>query len=107
MADRELLEAAFLAEPGARQATRADFVERWPAHHRERMTERLHTAAQLAAEVAKARAEERERCAKLCHEYAHKHAKDDDDSKAQAWMMLQCAAAIRQASSSAAPVEGG
>ena len=39
--------------------------------------------------------EEREACSRLCEEYAHKYAKDDDDSKAQAWMMLQCAAAIR------------
>lgn len=38
---------------------------------------------------------EREACAKVCKEYAVKHAKDDDDRKAQAWMMLQCAAAIR------------
>jgi hypothetical protein len=38
---------------------------------------------------------EREECAKVCEEYARKYVKDDDDSKAQAWMMLQCAAAIR------------
>jgi hypothetical protein len=42
-----------------------------------------------------ATAAERERAAKVCKDYANKHAKDDDDSKAQAWMMLQCAAAIR------------
>jgi len=40
-------------------------------------------------------AAEREACAKACEEYAHKYAKDDVASKAQAWMMLQCAAAIR------------
>jgi hypothetical protein len=38
---------------------------------------------------------EREACAKTCEEYARKYAKDDVASKAQAWMMLQCAAAIR------------
>lgn len=40
-------------------------------------------------------AAEREACAKTCKEYARKYAKDDVASKAQAWMMLQCAAAIR------------
>lgn len=40
-------------------------------------------------------AAEREACAKACEEYAHKYAKDDVASKSQAWMMLQCAAAIR------------
>ena len=44
---------------------------------------------------AKGAAAEREACAKACEEYARKYVKDDDDSKAQAWMMLQCAAAIR------------
>jgi hypothetical protein len=38
---------------------------------------------------------EREACSKTCEEYARKYAKDDIASKAQAWMMLQCAAAIR------------
>ena len=40
-------------------------------------------------------AAEREACSKTCEEYARKYAKDDVASKAQAWMMLQCAAAIR------------
>jgi hypothetical protein len=40
-------------------------------------------------------ASEREACSKTCEEYARKYAKDDVASKAQAWMMLQCAAAIR------------
>lgn len=38
---------------------------------------------------------EREACAKACDDYALQHAKDDDDSKAQAWMMIQCSATIR------------
>lgn len=43
---------------------------------------------------------ERERCAKLCDEYAVKHAnvEDDDNRSAQAWMMSQCAAQIRMRS---------
>ena len=41
-------------------------------------------------------AAEREACAKVCHDYATRHGlKGDDNEKAQAWMMLQCAAAIR------------
>lgn len=50
---------------------------------------RLQRFAELVA------AAERDACAKACEEYAHKYAKDDDESKAQAWMMLQCAEAIR------------
>ena len=47
----------------------------------------------FAALVAEA---EREACAKVCHDYATRHGlKGDDNEKAQAWMMLQCAAAIR------------
>jgi hypothetical protein len=46
--------------------------------------------------VAEAVAAEREACAKVCHDYATRHGmKGDDNEKAQAWMMLQCAAAIR------------
>jgi len=41
---------------------------------------------------------EREACANLCKAYADRHAKRDDDTKAQAWMMLQCAAEIRRRS---------
>ena len=53
----------------------------------------IYGAIRFAALV---QAAERERCARVCDDYAAKHgAKDDDDSKAQAWMMLQCAAAIR------------
>jgi hypothetical protein len=41
-------------------------------------------------------AAEREACAEVCHDYATRHGlKGDDNEKAQAWMMLQCAAAIR------------
>ena len=40
-------------------------------------------------------AAEREACAKTCEEYARKYAKKTVASKARAWMMLQCAAAIR------------
>lgn len=48
-----------------------------------------------AACAAAAVAQEREECAKVCDDYAHTHAQDDDATTAQAWMMLQCAAAIR------------
>ena len=37
---------------------------------------------------------EREACAKEVEDYAKRHARDDDDTKAQAWMMLQCASQI-------------
>lgn len=40
-------------------------------------------------------AAEREACSKTCEEYARKYAKKTVASKARAWMMLQCAAAIR------------
>ena len=49
----------------------------------------------FAVAVAEA---EREACAQACEDYAQRHAKDDDDSKARAWMMLQCAADIRKRS---------
>jgi hypothetical protein len=52
----------------------------------------LKELQEFAALVAAA---EREACSKTCEEYARKYAKDDVASKAQAWMMLQCAAAIR------------
>jgi hypothetical protein len=52
-------------------------------------------AAATIAAIALVQVAERERCAKVCAEYAHTHAKEDDNSKAQAWMMLQCAAVIR------------
>ncbi len=53
----------------------------------------LPSLERFAALVAAA---EREACAKLCHDYATRHGlKGDDNEKAQAWMMLQCAAAIR------------
>lgn len=45
---------------------------------------------------AEGRKDERERCATICLEYAKRHDKGDDHSKAQAWMMLQCAAKIRK-----------
>jgi hypothetical protein len=45
---------------------------------------------------AEGRKDERDQCAQLCESYAQSHAKGDDESKAQAWMMLQCAARIRQ-----------
>ena len=48
--------------------------------------------AACAAAAVKA---EREECATLCDDYAHKHAQDDNTTQAQAWMMLQCAAALR------------
>jgi CheY-like chemotaxis protein len=57
--------------------------------------ERLRRHAVTLA--ATAEAAERERCAKVCDDYAVRHAKDDDDSKARAWMMLQCGAEIRKA----------
>ena len=58
------------------------------------LTRRIPEGIRAIAQAIEAA--ERERCAKVCDEYATKHgAKDDDDSKAQAWMMLQCAAAIR------------
>ena len=56
--------------------------------------ELVSLAAKHAAETVAAA--EREACAKACEEYARKYAKDDVASKAQAWMMLQCAAAIRE-----------
>lgn len=43
------------------------------------------------------RAAERERCANLCKAYAMRYSKQDDNTKAQAWMMLQCAAEILRA----------
>jgi hypothetical protein len=55
--------------------------------------DRLREHAIVLAETT--RQVERERCAMLCETYANNHAKDDDDSKARAWMMLQCAARIR------------
>lgn len=42
------------------------------------------------------RRDEREACAQVCLHYAKSHDKGDDESKAQAWMMLQCAARIRK-----------
>jgi hypothetical protein len=36
-----------------------------------------------------------EQAAMVCDEYAKNHAKEDDNTKAQAWMMLQCGAKIR------------
>ena len=62
---------------------------RWLLEGREPINEVFIKFAELVA------AAEREACSKTCEEYARKYAKDDDDSKAQAWMMLQCAAAIR------------
>lgn len=56
---------------------------------------KIYTAQDVRLIIQEAKQEEREACSRLCEEYAHKYAKDDDDSKAQAWMMLQCAAAIR------------
>jgi hypothetical protein len=57
--------------------------------------DRAASIARLDRFAALVAAAEREACSKTCEEYARKYAKDDDDSKAQAWMMLQCAAAIR------------
>jgi hypothetical protein len=50
----------------------------------------------LTNAYAEGRKDERDQCAQLCESYAQSHAKGDDESKAQAWMMLQCAARIRQ-----------
>ena len=47
--------------------------------------------------VAAVKAAERERCAAVCKAYAMRHAADDDNTKAQAWMMLQCSAEILKA----------
>ncbi len=56
----------------------------------------LFDDAALERFAALVAAAEREACAKLCHDYATRHGlKGDDNEKAQAWMMLQCAAAIR------------
>jgi hypothetical protein len=53
----------------------------------------IFSLERFAALVAAA---EREACAKVCHDYATRHGlKGDDNEKAQAWMMLQCVAAIR------------
>jgi hypothetical protein len=54
---------------------------------------KMHNALEQFAYIVAAA--EREACSKTCEEYARKYAKDDVASKAQAWMMLQCAAAIR------------
>lgn len=57
------------------------------------------------ADISKARfawnAAEREirkDCARICDEYAEYHASTEphDDGKAEAWMILQCAAKIRE-----------
>jgi hypothetical protein len=50
----------------------------------------------LTNAYADGRKDEREQCAQLCEDYAKSHAKGDDESKAQAWMMLQCAVRIRK-----------
>lgn len=42
---------AYLAEPGAAQATRADLVANWPEHNRARMTVALHYAAPAAEQA--------------------------------------------------------
>lgn len=67
----------------------------WPE-----MADRLYTRAEAQAMMneayAEGREDEREQCAQLCEEYAKSRAKGDDESKAQAWMMLQCAAKIRK-----------
>lgn len=55
----------------------------------------ITTQRHLAKFAALVVLHERERCAKLCEDYAKSHAKDDDDTKSQAWMMLQCAIKIR------------
>lgn len=52
--------------------------------------------AAVLSGAEEARQQERKRCALICRHYAKRHAKDDDESKAQAWMMLQCAAAIEK-----------
>jgi hypothetical protein len=53
-----------------------------------------YTRAQLIAAMALAAKEQRERDAAICKTYAIRHAGDSDITKAQAWMMNQCAAAI-------------
>lgn len=58
--------------------------------------DRLYTADQMRDFARQAVALERERCANVCLDYAKRHDKGDDESKAQAWMMLQCAVAIRK-----------
>jgi hypothetical protein len=56
----------------------------------------VHSTEFLERFAALVAAAEREACAKVCHDYATRHGlKGDDNEKAQAWMMLQCAAAIR------------
>lgn len=79
--------------------------ERWVNTERPSLHSAVHTydesmalvhvmdAAWLAWQAAVAH--EREACAKACEDYAGTHAKDDDNSKANAWMMLQCASVIR------------
>ena len=69
----------------AREAGWTDYSLKHPVE-----TQRLERFAALVA------AAEREACAKVCHDYATRHGlKGDDNEKAQAWMMLQCAEAIR------------
>ena len=53
--------------------------------------------AELHAFAAAVQAAERERCAAVCKAYAMRHAADDDNTKAQAWMILQCSAEILKA----------
>lgn len=60
------------------------------------ITSLLYTADQMRDFARQAVALERERCANVCLDYAKRHDKGDDESKAQAWMMLQCAVAIRK-----------
>ena len=67
-----------------------------PVHSKRSTTAKIPMYDQ--AEINAAVAAERERCAAVCKGYAIRHAaNDDDNTKAQAWMMLQCSAEILKA----------
>ena len=74
----------------ARQAGASKLVTKGSIELGLTSTDKIIAFAKLVA------AKEREACAKVCDEYAIKHGlKGDDNSKAQGWMMMQCAAEIR------------
>jgi ABC-type Fe3+ transport system substrate-binding protein len=55
------------------------------------MTKRAARAAWAAADQAA-----REECATICEQYAHYHANEGESAKAESWLILQCAAKIRE-----------
>jgi hypothetical protein len=58
---------------------------------------RKQTKPFTAAEIWKASdSETREECARICEQYAHYHAKECESAKAESWLILQCAAKIRE-----------